>query len=454
MLSGSESLRDPIDNVIATGIEHRVSNFRMAKSNHLLDLFVQPWKLPSNETGGALITINDVTALDATQQELLHRNRQLENSNIANQQAALESDTQRGMLESVMEALSAGVIVVGSDGKILLSNKEASLLLGRDEQSPLSGLLHEYAVTFQNPDGTEVPEADLPLTQALDGGTVEGVVLRVRTKQAEVDKYLTVSAQPLLIRKTIRGASMVFMDISARMRDQRDLEEFAFVASHDLQEPIRMTKSYVDLFLSEYGDTLDENSKEYLGFVSEGASRMQRMVRGLLTFSQERYADLQLEEVDLGDVVEETLRNLKQKIPDSDTSIEYAGLPCVLVDPSSFGHVFSNLIGNAIKFRDPSRELRIKITAENLGTSTRISVADNGMGVAPEYATRIFGMFKRLHTHTAYPGSGIGLALCKRIVERHKGSIGVDSSRADGATFWFTLPQSTGESAPLRVGKQ
>jgi signal transduction histidine kinase len=222
-------------------------------------------------------------------------------------------------------------------------------------------------------------------------------------------------------------------------RSNKDLEQFAYVASHDLQEPLRMVATYCQLLAERYEGKLDENADKYIHYAVEGALRMQALVQDLLLFSrvgrQERQATL----VDCNALLDIALKNLQTAIEESGATIERRGLPEMVTAGSQLVQVFQNLVGNAIKFH-ADRPPRIEVSAEKTSTAWVFSVVDNGIGIAPEHAEIIFVIFKRLHTRTEYPGSGIGLSICKKIIEQQGGRIWVESKPGGGSTFRFTLP--------------
>ena len=224
-------------------------------------------------------------------------------------------------------------------------------------------------------------------------------------------------------------------------RSNRDLEQFAYVASHDLQEPLRMVATYTQLLAERYRGKLDENADRYIHYAVDGALRMQTLVHDLLAFSRVGRQGTELTVTDCNAVVDSALKNLHVAIEESGTQIVHGPLPALVADGSQLLQVFQNLIGNAIKFRgsDPPE---IRVTAESVAREWLFSIADNGIGIAPEQAEIIFVIFKRLHTCTEYPGSGIGLAICKKIIEQHGGRIWVESGPGRGSTFKFTIPAS------------
>jgi light-regulated signal transduction histidine kinase (bacteriophytochrome) len=222
-------------------------------------------------------------------------------------------------------------------------------------------------------------------------------------------------------------------------RSNRDLEQFAYVASHDLQEPLRMVATYTQLLAERYQDKLDADADKYIHYAVDGALRMQVLVRDLLAFSRVGRQGTELAETDCNKVMETVLQNLESAIQDSGARVRYKPLPTVTADGSQLLQVLQNLIANAMKFHGEDAPV-IQISCEKKGRDWVFSVADNGIGIAPEHAETIFVIFKRLHTRTEYPGSGIGLSICKKIVEHHGGRIWVESAPGHGCTFYFTIP--------------
>jgi signal transduction histidine kinase len=227
-------------------------------------------------------------------------------------------------------------------------------------------------------------------------------------------------------------------------RSNRDLEQFAYVASHDLQEPLRMVTSYVQLLARRYKGKLDSDADEFIGFAEGGAIRMWKLTNDLLTYSRVGTRSKQLEPTDCETVLNQSLNNLKVAIEENGAVVTHDPLPTVMADNPQLVQLFQNLIGNAIKFRGKEPP-RVHVSAGRNGNGWTFSVRDNGIGIAPEYAERIFIIFQRLHGREEYPGTGIGLAICQKIVERHGGRIWVESQVGKGATFHFTLPASKAE---------
>ena len=222
-------------------------------------------------------------------------------------------------------------------------------------------------------------------------------------------------------------------------RSNTDLQQFAYASSHDLSEPLRMVSSYVQLLAKRYGGQLDADADEFIHYAVDGVVRMQALIDGLLMYSRAGTSDYAIDEVDCSEVVEATRFMLKTSIEESGAEVTVAELPVVQGDASQLSQLFQNLIGNAIKFVAEGPP-RIRITCEREDEVWHFAVVDNGIGIDPAHVERIFSVFQRLHGRGEYPGSGIGLAICKRIVERHGGRIWVDSSPGQGSSFHFTIP--------------
>jgi signal transduction histidine kinase len=222
-------------------------------------------------------------------------------------------------------------------------------------------------------------------------------------------------------------------------RSNRDLEQFAYVASHDLQEPLRMVATYTQLLAERYKGKLDSDADKYMHYAVDGALRMQKLVQDLLAFSRVGRQGMALENTDSNAVLQVALLNLEAAIQEGGAIVEHAQLPAVVADGSQLVQVFQNLIGNAIKFHGSEPPL-IQVAARVKGKEWVFSVADNGIGIAPENVDNVFVIFRRLHTRAEYSGNGIGLSICKKIVEQHGGRIWIESKPDHGSIFYFTIP--------------
>jgi len=225
------------------------------------------------------------------------------------------------------------------------------------------------------------------------------------------------------------------------VRSNTELEQFAYIASHDLREPLRKIKSYAELLAETYQGQLDDTADKYITYVTDGATRMQALISDLLTYSRVGRGNLTLEVTNLATVLEQTLGDLSVSIAETSALITADPLPTVQANGQQMAQLFLNLIANAIKFRGEATP-KIEVKAELQDKEWLVAVRDNGIGIKPQYAERIFEIFQRLHSREKYPGTGIGLAICRKIVERHGGRIWLESQLGQGTTFYFTLPVS------------
>ena len=229
-------------------------------------------------------------------------------------------------------------------------------------------------------------------------------------------------------------------------RSNAELEQFAYVASHDLQEPLRMVSSYVQILAEDYKGELDENADRFIGYAVDGANRMKGLIDGLLAFSRVGTQGEPFEATDCNLILEQVINGLEETIEDSGASLSQERLPTVNADPIQLSQVFQNLISNALKFSGEGSP-NVHISAEQRPEDWVFSVQDNGIGIAERHYERIFKMFQRLHHRSEYEGSGIGLALCHKIVQRHGGQIWVKSKVGEGATFYFSIPKAEMEGS-------
>jgi len=290
---------------------------------------------------------------------------------------------------------------------------------------------------------------DIPLI--LVSGTIGDMTAVDCIKQGATDYVLkdSLARLPVALRRALndrksreerqRAQESLARKVEELARSNHDLEQFAYVASHDLQEPLRMVAAYTQLLAERYRGKLDEQADKYIKYAVDGAARMQGLIQDLLAFSRVGRQEIELTSTDCNEVVKLAMKNLQASIMESGAVVKYEHLPGLMANGSQLQQVFQNLIGNAIKFHGPETPV-VQISAEMQGKKWMFSVADNGIGISPEHAENIFVIFHRLHARTEYAGNGIGLSICKKIIERHGGRIAAASRAGGGTTFKFTLP--------------
>jgi len=273
----------------------------------------------------------------------------------------------------------------------------------------------------------------------------EGLEAKVAERTAELEKANRAMQDEIEERKRMEMA--LDKERVELKRSNEELEQFAYIASHDLQEPLRMVNQYVQLLGKRYKGKLDPRADEYIQFSAEGTARMRQMIVDLLEFSRVGTRTRPPEPTNLEEVVNQVMSNLTVAIGECNAKVTHDPMPVVLSDFTQIMHVFQNLVGNAIKFRKEGVPPEVHIGAESRGEDWVFSVADNGIGIDPKYFNKLFIIFQRLNSAQQYKGNGIGLAICKKIIERHGGRIWVESTPGQGTTFFFTLPASTSPEA-------
>ncbi len=302
------------------------------------------------------------------------------------------------------------------------------------------------------PELRELLEDILPKTVSFDNFEVEHVfpgigrrimLLNAREihQKANRTKLILLAIEDITERKRVE--ELLALQAKELFRSNTELERFAYVTSHDLQEPLRMVSSYVRLLEKRYKEKLDPDAQEFIGFAVDGVSWMQSLINALLTYSHLGTQAREFELTDCNKIVARALFNLQVAIQENNAKVTYEPLKEVMGDSSQLEQLFQNLIGNAIKFQ-AQEPPRVHISMEEKGSDYVFKVLDNGIGIDPKSNERIFEIFQRLHSRKDYPGTGIGLAICKKIVERHGGRIWVESMPGKGASFYFTIPKREG----------
>ena len=279
-------------------------------------------------------------------------------------------------------------------------------------------------------------------TAAARAGAESIEVERLRAHVAALEQLLEVHENTVLEQAHRLEDALSQLDARAREleRSNQELETFAYVASHDLQEPLRMVASYTQLLERRYGEKLDDTAREFIGFAVDGATRMQSLIRALLEYSRVGTRGQDLSRFSLNDVLDTVRRDLSLAIQESGASVTNDPLPEVHADRTQITQLLQNLVGNGLKFHGGAPP-RVHVSAEERARELVVTVRDEGIGIDPRYKERIFQIFQRLHGPAEYSGTGIGLAVCRRIVERHGGRIWVESQPGQGAVFQFTIPR-------------
>lgn len=373
------------------------------------------------EAGQALITASDTSAFDAVRQAIEEMQA---NINIlrAESAAAAKEASQRMV---AIQVAAAAVIVVALLAMVLLLDRLVS--------RPVLNLATQVREVAEGAYENDIHSEGSPELASL-AEDVDGMRRKIASELSEVREA----------RQQIEWVNdQLKLQAEELTRSNRDLEQFAYVASHDLQEPLRKVASFCQLLQRRYAGQLDERADQYIAFAVDGAQRMQRLINDLLAFSRIGRLTSGFTDVDLNKVLTEVKSQLETRAGE-DGEIVWSGLPTVQGEEPLLTTLFVNLIGNSLKFRRPDVPPRITVAAEQTEDEWRINVRDNGIGIEAEFADKVFVIFQRLHARDAYEGTGIGLAIVKKIVEYHGGRIWLDLEVTEGTSVWFTLPVLAG----------
>jgi PAS domain S-box-containing protein len=421
---GTRSAAEALAQQIDTGIE--LVGRRKDGSEFPIEIMLSPLE----NADGILVTaaIRDITVRKAAEVHL----------------GQMES-RYRGLLEAAPDAM----VVVNQSGGIVLLNVQAEKRFGytRDELlgQLVTNIIPNGFAERVIADGTR--SAAEALAQQIDTG-IELVGRRKDHSEFPIEIMLSPleNADGILVTAAIRDITVrkaadvhLMQKIDELSRSNEELGQFAYIASHDLQEPLRMVASFTQLLSRRYKGKLDSDADDYIAFAVDGASRMQRLIQDLLTFSRVGTTGRNFVATSSEQALKQALRNLGPAIAECDAQVTHDALPDVVADASQLTQVFQNLVGNGIKYQTGGTPT-VHISAHRNGRSKWLfEVKDNGLGIDPQYFERIFGMFQRLHKRDEFAGTGIGLAICKKIVERHGGTISVTSQLGQGSTFRFSL---------------
>jgi PAS domain S-box-containing protein len=342
----------------------------------------------------------------------------------------------------VRELRNYAMFTLDTDGNIITWNAGVEEMLGYTEDEWIGQ--HASIIFTPADEARELYESEMK--KAKESGSATDIRWHRRKDGSELfgNGFLNAVRDE---SGAVIGYTKVLSDETARKQLQDSLtesnaalEQFAYVASHDLQEPLRTMGSYAQLLSRRYKGAVDPEADEFLGFIVDAAKRMSALVEGLLSYARSATRDDRPSSVALDEDLEAALSLLTQAIEESGGVVTHEALPVVQADRGQMVRLFQNLVSNALKYRHPDRPPQVHITARKVGSEWLISLQDNGIGFDPKYAATIFAPFKRLHSDQEYSGTGVGLAICKRIVEREGGRIWAESRPDEGSTFHFTLP--------------
>lgn len=368
--------------------------------------------------------------------------------------AEQEAERTAVVLKNTIENMADGVRVFDKDLRLVVCNQKSLDMFGYPQSFGAPGVPYEkfMQVSLERGDYGDCTPQQLAIKLArVKAGTTSTaehrlpdgrIIQKMRNPMPDggfVATYLDITDRKRAERELADQARRLEQALVELQRSNAELEQFAYVASHDLQEPLRMVASYCQLIQRRYAAKLDQDANEFINFAVEGAKRMQSLINDLLVYSRVGTKGKPMVATDLEHVLADALANLVIAIEEAGAEITHDPLPQVSGDGVQLLQLLQNLIGNALKFRR-DEPVRIHIGAERQDDRWLISVRDNGIGIEPQYAERIFLIFQRLHTRAEYPGTGIGLSVCKKIVERHGGQIWVEPAPIHGSVFKFSLP--------------
>jgi PAS domain S-box-containing protein len=367
-------------------------------------------------------------------------------------------ERREALLQTVLETMSEGVVAASASGEFLVFNRAARDLLGSEGDVGPAAI--EWADMAGAADPQVWPAGEHTLERALRGESIDDLDICLRRSDGRDPRWVSVFARPLSLPAGLNGSMLVLRDVTERRlaqervtetareleRSNRELTEFAAVASHDLRAPLRSVTSFVSLIEEDYGDVFTDEGRTYATRIKAAVARMTALIDGLLTLARVRAKGEPFLPVQLADVAQEVVADLTHGLAESGGTVVIGPLPSVEADRLQMRQLLQNLIGNAIKFRQPGVPPRVEVSARPAPRGDaedvvwELRVADNGIGIDPAHAQKIFKPFERLHGHAAFEGSGLGLAVCARIVERHGGRIRAEGQPGVGTTLIVTIP--------------
>lgn len=363
----------------------------------------------------------------------------------------------------LMNSLKVGVVLQGPGTEVLFCNEAALEMLGLSEDELYGRTLLPPSWDVIQEDGKPFLKQERPAPKAIrTKKPVENIVMGIFRPATSDRIWLLVNAIPVLDKKgDVREVICSFSDITERKISEEklrwlyrdlevrafelatsntDLEKFVKVATHDLQEPLRRITGFVQLLEKKFGNQLDDQSREYIKHAVDGAARMKKLIIDLLEYARFSSSREHFTATDMNEVVGKVKAALSEQLNEAGAELVYGPLPVIFSDTILITQLIENLLGNALKYRS-AQPLRVHITCTEETGQFRFSVADNGIGIAAGYTDKVFNLFQRLHNNESYEGTGVGLAICQKIVRIHQGMIGVDSRPGKGSNFWFTIPK-------------
>jgi signal transduction histidine kinase len=351
------------------------------------------------------------------------------------------------LLEAILQGIGAGIIVIDENGKCLLSNAAATELLSQLDLKNLNLTTNgEFSGFYYADKETPLTDFDSPFAKAMGGELVEKEEIFVRNAQYPFGAWFSYNIRPLQIREgKASGGVIIIEDITDRRkladevaRSNRDLQQFAYVAAHDLQEPLRTVTGFGELLAKNIDETDNEKAKDHLRRIIAASKRMQTLIAALLSYARIETRAKAPEICNTQLIVQDVVADLHDSVKKSEAELDIGELPDVMADSSQLSQVFRNLISNSLKYRKESPRIEIRATTDR--HYHHFWVKDNGIGIDPRFADRVFVIFQRLHNKSQYEGVGIGLSLCKKIIENHGGKIWIQSPTNHGTEIHFTLP--------------
>ncbi len=379
----------------------------------------------------------------------------------ARERAEMELRATGARMRLVLDTAAQGIVGMDDEARIVFANHAAAEMLGWRSADMMLSRQASESLGHRLADGQScrISKGTCAIRATLSDGEVRRVADELFCGPNGVLHPVEYVVAPLLVEGIPVGAVVVFHDISERKameedlrRSNAELEQFAYVASHDLRQPLRMISSYLNLIERQLGETLDPELKTFFGFAMGGAKRMDMLILDLLDYSRVGRAHPPLHPVALDEVARDAVENLQVAVTEAEAAVTLEGpFPTVLGDRGELTRLFQNLIGNAVKYRVPGRPCRVSVRCLAVGRDWQIAVQDNGIGIDPKDYDRAFGVFQRLVPKSHYEGTGIGLAVCRKIIEHHHGRIWIESKLDEGSSFLFTLPMMPAEADPAGV---